>query len=113
MSYKIQVLPWCVRQLKKLSKKYPQIKKDLEEVSKIIVNNPEMGDKITGMNVPLYKIRMRSSDQKRGKRGGYRVIYYLKSKNGIIYLVDIYAKVERAEINRAEILKILEEEGLF
>jgi len=35
------------------------------------------------------KVRLRNSDAQRGKSGGYRVIYYLKTKAKII-LVTIY-----------------------
>lgn len=34
----------------------------------------------------------------RGKRGGVRVIYYYRSKKGIIYLFDIYAKNEKSDL---------------
>ena len=37
----------------------------------------------------IYKIRLKSSDKKTGKRGGYRVIYYFSIKNNI-YLIKIY-----------------------
>jgi mRNA-degrading endonuclease RelE of RelBE toxin-antitoxin system len=113
MSYRIKVLPWCSRQLKKLRKKYPQIKNDLENLGSILTQSPESGDRIPGLDVALYKIRMRSCDQKKGKRGGYRVIYYFKGENSIIYLVDIYAKVDREEFSREEVLKTLKEEGLL
>ena len=112
MHYRIQVLPWCNRQLKRLKKKYPRIKTDLEEVGEILKINPEAGVKISGLNLPLYKIRMKSSDQKKGKSGGYRVIYYFKSKDGIIYLVDIYPKAARTNFDHKKIIDALYEAGL-
>ena len=99
MNYKIKVLSWCYRQLKQLKKKYPHIKEDLGEVGKILLVNPQAGDRIPGIKAPLYKIRMGFRDQKRGKRGGFRVVYYFKGKDGVICLVTIYSKSEQASFD--------------
>lgn len=44
----------------------------------------------------LRKIRWQA--QGRGKRGGYRVIYYLATKQGYIYLLAIYAKNKQTDL---------------
>ena len=45
----------------------------------------------------------------RGKRGGLRIIYYLRSKQGEIWLLTLYAKNE-AESIPGPILKKIKEE---
>jgi mRNA-degrading endonuclease RelE of RelBE toxin-antitoxin system len=53
----------------------------------------------------------------RGKSGGVRIIYFVVSRRGVVYLIDIYAKSEKedlADAQRREIRKLvvaLEAEG--
>ena len=66
-----------------------------------LAGNPEAGDVIKGSG-GCRKVRWQASGH--GKRGGARVIYYNRLANGVIYLMVIYAKVERGSIP-AHILK--------
>lgn len=59
---------------------------------------PEKGALIQGLG-GARKIRM--AIRGRGKSGGARVIYYLKTKKGI-FLLDIYAKGNRKDLNEEE-----------
>lgn len=68
-----------------------------------LVNNPEFGDIIKGSG-GLRKIRW-GSEQK-GKRGGVRVIYYLKLASGKIYMLYVYAKTEQEDLTKEQ-LRIL------
>jgi mRNA-degrading endonuclease RelE of RelBE toxin-antitoxin system len=45
----------------------------------------------------------------RGKRGGIRVIYYAKTRDGIIWMLTIYAKNEEENIPAHVLRKIKEE----
>jgi hypothetical protein len=38
----------------------------------------------------------------RGKSGGVRIIYFVVSRRGVIYLIDIYAKSEKENLTDAE-----------
>jgi len=69
--------------------------------------NPEAGDRIPGVNGPVFKVRISSQDMQRGKSGGYRAIYFLKTQQGVIYLLAIYAKAQREDIRPEEINAIL------
>jgi hypothetical protein len=42
----------------------------------------------------------------KGKRGGTRVIYYLASARGVIFMLDIYSKSEKEDLTPDE-LKVL------
>ena len=37
-----------------------------------------------------------------GKRGGVRVVYYFQTRAGIVYMLDIYAKNEKADLTPAD-----------
>lgn len=71
-----------------------------------LVINPAAGDVIPGSG-GLRKLRWKTRG--RGKRGGYRVIYYWRSKQGEIWLLTMYAKGETENIP-AHILRQIKEE---
>ncbi|GEM_PF-1368593 len=48
-------------------------------------------------------------DEKQGKRGGIRIVYFIQLGNGLIWLLTLYAKSKKENIP-AHILKTLKEE---
>lgn len=54
-----------------------------------LVQNPEAGDVVPGSG-GLRKLRWRGKG--RGKRGGFRVIYYARTAQGQIWMLTIYPK---------------------
>lgn len=58
------------------------------------------------MDYTLFKVRVRNSDAQRGKSGGYRIIYYLKTDTQIL-LVTLYSKSDQAEITANEVREII------
>jgi hypothetical protein len=71
-----------------------------------LVANPEAGDVIPGSG-GVRKLRWGVAG--RGKRGGVRVIYYLRLQRGQIWMLTVYAK-NVAETIPAHILKKIKEE---
>jgi mRNA-degrading endonuclease RelE of RelBE toxin-antitoxin system len=104
--------PTFEKEVKKLAKKYPRIKDDLEVFKNDFIAGKIHSDRIPGLKREIYKARWRSTDMKRGKRGGYRIIYYLQPENNVVILLIIYAKVERKDISVKEIQDILKQLGL-
>jgi mRNA-degrading endonuclease RelE of RelBE toxin-antitoxin system len=51
-------------------------------------------------------VRLQNSDAARGKSGGYRVIYYVKSADQAV-LITISSKTDYADISAAEIARII------
>jgi len=70
-------------------------------------NNPEIGDPIPGWHRKIWKARVSSRDLKRGKSGGFRVIYAWTQGQLIVYLLLAYFKGEKEEITKAEIEVLL------
>lgn len=68
--------------------------------------NPEAGDVVRGSG-GVRKLRWRLGS--RGKRGGVRVIYYLRLRQGQIWMLTMYAKNEAATIPGPVLRKIKEE----
>jgi len=53
--------------------------------------------------------KLRWGAKGRGKRGGYRVIYFVRPKRGVIWLLTIYSKNVRDNIPAAKLRQIPEE----
>lgn len=68
-----------------------------------IAANPLAGDVIQGSKAGARKIRWQANS--RGKRGGARVIYYNLAEDGVIFLVMVYSKNERDNVNTKELNK--------
>ncbi len=71
-----------------------------------IAANPEVGDVIRGSG-GVRKLRWGLAG--RGKRGGVRVIYYLRLQKGHVWMLTLYAKNEAESISGAVLKKIKEE----
>jgi mRNA-degrading endonuclease RelE of RelBE toxin-antitoxin system len=59
------------------------------ELQNFLIEHPEAGDIIPGSG-GLRKLRWRAKG--RGKRGGYRVIYYARLAQGQIWMLTMYPK---------------------
>jgi len=90
------------RRLKALSKRYRQIKQDIQPIIDVLENGQFMGDQITGTDFTVFKVRVKNSDIPTGKSGGYRLIYQLVSPEFILLLL-IYAKSDQADVSLEEI----------
>ena len=65
---------------------------------------------MTFFGFPVYTVRLPNRSARRGKSGGFRVIY--QDRDGeLILLLLIYSKTERAEIPDDVIIPVIEEAG--
>lgn len=94
------------RDLRVLAKKYRSIRKDIQPIITQIEAGKILGDRVTGIGYTIFKLRVKNSNIQKGKSGGYRIIYYLKTIDKVI-LVTIYSKSEREDISAKEIKQIL------
>jgi hypothetical protein len=76
------------------------------ELQLALVEAPERGAIVPGSG-GVRKVRW--SQPGRGKRGGIRVIYYAKTREGVIWMLTIYAKNEEQSIPAHVLRKIKEE----
>jgi mRNA-degrading endonuclease RelE of RelBE toxin-antitoxin system len=72
-------LPTFAQNIRRLKKKYRNILKDIEPTIAQLESGETPGDQIPDVGYPVFKVRVRNSDAQRGKSGGYRIIYYLKT----------------------------------
>ena len=104
MSYKIFTIPPFDKQLKRLVRKYPSLKKEFPIFVNSIIENPKQGD---GVGNDCYKIRLAISSKGKGKSGGARVILHIAIADSIVYLIAIYDKSEKGTIENKELLDLL------
>ena len=110
MSYKVIPTPDFKKFFKKLFKKYPSLKKDLQLLISILEENPTSG---THLGHNLYKIRVGISSKGKGKSGGARVITFLVTVDKEIFLVHIYDKSQLENISKQQLLTMLKNARLI
>ena len=106
MSYKVFSIPPFDRQLKKLVKKYPSLKREFLELLESLEMNPVQGSFI-GKN--CYKIRLAIASKGKGKSAGARVITNLVVSETTVFLLSIYDKSEKSTLSDQELLDLLDQ----
>ena len=101
----VEVSPTFYRNLRALAKKYRSIRNDIQPVIEQLEKGELPGDQIPEVGYAVFKLRVRNSDTQKGKSGGYRLIYYVKTAIAII-LLTIYTKSEQVDI-AADDLRII------
>ncbi|MFM7406095.1 MAG: type II toxin-antitoxin system RelE family toxin [Cuspidothrix sp.] len=106
----IDLTPEYRRNLKDLAKKYRSIRSDIQPLILELQQGNILGDRLTGFGLDLYiyKVRVKNSNIKKEKSAGYRLIYLLESETSIL-LLTIYSKSEQEDITVNEITSILNE----
>ena len=104
----VEVSPIFKRNLRTLVKKYRSIRNDIQPIIEQLERGELPGDQIPEIGYVVFKLRVRNSDIQKGKSGGYRLIYYIKTATAII-LLTIYAKSEQVDIAADDIRSIIRE----
>ena len=102
----VEFTPEFKRNLRALSKKYRHIRSDVAPIIDQLQAGEVIGDQVPRTTYTIFKVRVRNSDIQKGKRSGYRLIYYLKTHTNII-LVTIYSKLDQADISAEQIRRVL------
>jgi hypothetical protein len=79
---------------------------EYSQLQQAIIANPEVGSVIPGSGGVR---KMRWSVAGRGKRGGLRVIYFLRTRQGPVWMLTLYAKNVKENI-AAHVLKQIKDE---
>ena len=104
MNYSIISIPEFDKDAKRLSKKYPSLKKELAELFRSLATDPHQGDSLGNH---CFKIRISIASKGKGKSGGARVITYVYVSKVKVYLLSIYDKAEKETIFEKDIQLIL------
>lgn len=110
MSYKVIPTPEFKKLFKKLAKKYPSLKADLQQLIDTLIEEPKTG---IDLGHGIHKVRMAIASKSKGKSGGARVITFLITGDLEVYLVHIYDKSELDNLTKDQILDLLKKAGLI
>jgi mRNA-degrading endonuclease RelE of RelBE toxin-antitoxin system len=109
MTVNVQLPPQFYRVADRLKKKYPHILDDLLPLLEQLSAGETPGDRLQEITPYIvYKVRVKNSDARKGRRGGYRVVYYLKTKDHVL-LVTIYTKTDTDVLPIETIRSIIDE----
>jgi mRNA-degrading endonuclease RelE of RelBE toxin-antitoxin system len=97
-------------QIRSLAKRYRHVLTDIQPLIEQLQNGIFPGDRIAGTGYVVFKVRIKNSDIRKGKRAGYRVIYQICSPSTIILLL-IYTKSERSNVSGAELQAIIQSQA--
>jgi mRNA-degrading endonuclease RelE of RelBE toxin-antitoxin system len=100
-SMQILVTPDFPGQLRKLAKRYRIARSDLQPLFDDLESGNCPGDQVPGTTYTVFKVRVKNSDIQRGKSGGYRIIYYLKTEAQIL-LVTLYSKSDKPNLSESK-----------
>jgi mRNA-degrading endonuclease RelE of RelBE toxin-antitoxin system len=106
MPTRVLFAPEFERGLTRLSRKYPSVIREIDRLVTQLQTDERPGDKIPGVGYDVYKMRLKNPAASRGKRGGFRVIYYVQVAD-LIYLIAIYSKTEQTDIPAETIRRLI------
>jgi mRNA-degrading endonuclease RelE of RelBE toxin-antitoxin system len=90
-----------------LEKRYRNLRADLQPLIEQLQNGEFPGDQISGTSYTVYKVRVKNSTIRKGKSGGYRVIYQSLSVEAVV-LLYLYSKSDQDNVAATDLLSIIE-----
>ena len=109
MSYNVVLTPSFKHSVKKLKKRFRHVKDDVSVAVRVLLQTPRLGVVIPGGS-GVRKLRVRNTDLGKGKRGGYRLLYYVEDQPvPTIYLLLLYAKSDREDVTRRNLKQLMDE----
>jgi mRNA-degrading endonuclease RelE of RelBE toxin-antitoxin system len=106
MRYQVETTARFDKRLKRLTKKYLSILKDVDNLVDMLKEAPHTG---ILLQENVYKIRMAITSTNKGKSGGARVITYVVDEQEKVTLIDIYSKSDQDNISDSQIQDLIDE----
>lgn len=104
MSFKVYSISYFDKQLKKLIKRYPSLKLEIQDFIEQLKTDSPLG---TPLGSDCYKVRLAIYSKGKGKSGGARVITYVRVSETSVFLLSIYDKSDLDSISDKELQKLL------
>ncbi len=92
--------------IKSLSKKYPSLKNDIDEVAIALKAYPQIGEPL---GKDCFKIRVHIKSKGRGKSGGGRLITCVKILKSTVYLLAVFDKSAFENFSQKELSQRINE----
>ncbi len=91
MDFNVEVTSYFKKQAKRLIKKYPSLKAEVDHLISALMTDPEQG---TSLGKGCFKIRLAITSKGKGKSGGARLITHAQIVKQKVYLLSIFDKSE-------------------
>jgi mRNA-degrading endonuclease RelE of RelBE toxin-antitoxin system len=101
-------LPSFKKRLGRIERKYPKTIEEVESLIASLAQGERPGDRMPRVGYTVYKVRLPNRSARRGKSGGFRVIYYAQI-NERVTLLTIYSKTDDTDISLPEIQQLARE----
>lgn len=105
---RVRDLPRFKKRLGRLERKYPKTIDEVESLIAILAQGERPGQLVPGVGYTVYKARLPNRAARRGKSGGFRVIYYAQFED-VVTLLTIYSKFEASDISTREVQELARE----
>ena len=106
MSIDVILLKDFLTDVKQLRKRYRRVEDDVEELVAEMERGDFRGVLMPGYSRDVYKVRLANRSARRGRRGGFRIIYSLVNVNTVAFL-HIYSKSDKSDVSADEISRML------
>ena len=104
----VKSLPRFDRKLERFVRKHPRSDDQVERLIYQLRRDERPGQRVPRVGYNLYKVRLRNPAARRGKSGGFRVIYYVQLHDRVT-LLTIYSKTDDNDISIAEMRQLARE----
>lgn len=104
----VRDLPRFKKRLRRLERKYPKTIDEVECLIASLAQGNRPGQVVPRIGYTVYKVRLPNRAARRGKSGGFRVIYYAQFSDRVT-LLTIYSKTDETDISDREIQALAQE----
>lgn len=108
MTTRVEIPETFRKSLTRLERRFPRVINEVDKLIDLLEQDERPGDKIPGVGYDVYKVRLKNPSAKKGKRGGFRLIYYIQLADQIV-LLTIYSKSEQSDISAKQLQLIIED----
>ena len=100
-----------LKDLENLESQYPGTLDTVDELLQQLKRDERPGDRIPRVGYTVYKVRLPNPAARKGKSGGFRAIYYVRTANRVL-MITLYSKSRQVNISPEKLRAIIEEEEL-
>lgn len=108
MPTRVDTHPRFRQRTRRLRRRFPLIHLDLRPLFQRLRDGERPGQLVPGVGYTVYKVRLPNRAARRGKSGGFRVIYYVQFRDRV-KLLTIYSKSDQTDISVYEIRTLVAE----
>ena len=106
MKTEVETSAYFDREFHRLNRKYRNLVSQFVPLVARIGSGGKPGDRVLGTRHEVYKVRLGNPAARRGKSGGFRVVYFVRAADHIV-LIAIYSKTDKDDIHPAKIQRMI------